>query len=307
MRIIYLGNNQRGITCLESLVKSHHEVVLAVAQTGEEQGWYQSIDEKARELDIPIEISNKPNSPEFLKKIREDKPDLAVMCGYSRIVGREFLDIPKYGAINLHASKLPFYRGAAPLNWALINGEREIGLSIYQVDEGIDTGPIYAQRTFEVKEDDTIKNVLDKTLEIYPLLLIEVCDGIEKGSLKPIPQDLEQGTYFTKRHPKDGKLNFENMTASEIHNKVRALTHPYPGAFFVFEGKKYFIWESGKENRDYHGIPGRIGARHEDGVTVIAKDRGIRLKRVQKESEEETEAQKIFKRTGLDLIDKKNE
>ena len=303
MKIVYFGNNQRGIACLEALVNSKHQVIRAVAQTGESSGWYQSIEEKARELGIPAETRNNPNSSDFLKKLREDSPDLVVMCGYSKIVRGDLLSIPKHGAINLHASKLPFYRGAAPLNWALINGEKEIGLSIYQVDEGIDTGPIYAQRTFEVGENDSIKDVLEKTLEIYPPLLLKVCSDIEKGAL-PTPQDPNQGTYFTKRHPEDGILDFEIMTASEIHNKVRALTHPYPGAFFILNETKFFVWKTSLENRNYHGVSGRISARHKDGVTVVAKDRGIRLERVQKEHEEETNANKVFKKTGINLVER---
>jgi len=227
---------------------------------------------------------------------------LIVMCGYSKIIGQEILQLPLEGCINLHASKLPRYRGAAPLNWALINGEKEIGLSIYKVDRGIDTGDIYAQETFEVSEDFTIRDALDKTLKIYPRMLLEVCDKIENGTIYPISQDPNEGTYFTKRRPKDGEFNWASDTAEQVHNKTRALTHPYPGAFFIHNGKKYFVWKSNLERKNYYGIPGRVAARHSDGgVTVIAKDRGVRLTKVQEQEQDEKPARDLFK-TGEDLI-----
>ncbi len=300
MRIIYMGNNERGIACLKALAKSKHEVVYAVAQTGGE-GWYSSIDNAAKDLQIPCSIVDNPNEDSFLERMGELSLDLVVMCGYSKIVGKKFRSIPKKGCINLHASKLPNYRGAAPLNWALINGEREIGLSIYFVDGGIDTGPIIVQEVIGVGEGDTINDVLKKTLEIYPKMLLEVCDMIEKGTVKAKEQNLDEGTYFTKRRPKDGEIKWDSMTDEDVYNLVRALTNPYPGAFFSYGGKKVFVWGARLEKKNFHGIPGRVATRRGGGVVVVAKNRGIRITRIQLEGKDEDDAKEVFK-VGEDLI-----
>lgn len=279
MKIVYAGNNQRGIECLKALNDSRHDIIYAIAQSGE-NGWYSSIHKTAENLRIPFSIEDKPNNPEFLKKLESLKPDLTVMCGYSKIVCKKFREIPKNGCINLHASALPFYRGAAPLNWALINGEKEIGLSIYEVNDGVDTGPIIAQEKFSVGLEDTIKDVLKKTLEIYPKMLLRVCDDFERGIIEKKLQNLNEGSYFTKRFPKDGEINWETMTDLQIHNLVRALTKPYPGAFFYQNNKimKTYVWETELEKRDFFGIPGRVAKKEGNDIIVIAKNRGIKLK-----------------------------
>ena len=224
------------------------------------------------------------------------------MCGYSRIVKKKFLEIPKYGCINLHASLLPDYRGAAPLNWALINGEKNIGLSIYFVDDGIDTGPIISQEIIRVSIKDNIMNVLKKTLKIYPKILLQVCDDIENRTVIAKPQDREDGSYFTKRFPKDGRIDWESMTDFQVYNLIRALTHPYPGAFFYYKGNKVFVWEAKLEKRNYYGVSGRVATRRKGDIVVIAKNRGLRIKKVQMDGKKEVNAEKLFTRVGEDFI-----
>ena len=301
MRVVYLGHNRRGITCLEALHSSPFEVVYAVGLEGE-SGWYSSILDTAKSLGIPCSAERQPNDETFLKKVRKLEPDLVVMCGYSKIVGKAFRQIPHHGCINLHASKLPFYRGAAPLNWALIKGEKEIGLSIYQVDGGIDTGPIIAQATFEVTPDMTIKEVLEKSLELYPPLLLEVCDQFAAGTITSHPQNLDEGSYFTKRYPRDGEFSWESSSDQEIYNLVRALTKPYPGAYFNYQGQRVYVWAASLEKRNYRGVPGRVATRQGGGVVVIAKNRGLRLEQVQVEEKPALPARDVFKRVGEDLV-----
>jgi methionyl-tRNA formyltransferase len=303
MKIVYAGNNQRGIACLEVLAHSdRHNVVYAMAQKGE-SGWYSSIGQIADELSVPNSIIENPNSPEFLEKLRGLSPELVVMCGYSKIVGADFRKIPKYGCINLHASALPFYRGAAPLNWALINGEREIGLSIYQVDKGIDTGPILAQTKFEVGFRDTIRDVSERVLEIYPEMLLRVCDDIELGRANPQPQDLNSGSYFTKRRSEDGRIIWNLMEDVQIHNLVRALSPPYPCAFFYrgSGGQKIKVLEADVERKEYRGISGRVAVKDDEGIVVIAKNRGVRLKRMETIDGKEANLGGLKFRAGEDL------
>lgn len=301
LNVVYMGHNKRGITCLKKLNQSDHNIELAVGQSGE-NGWYKSIENTAKELEIPFTKKDEPNEKSFVKKLKELSPDLIILCGYSKYIGKRIREIPTHGCINLHAGLLPNYRGAAPLNWALINGEEKIGLSIIFIDDGIDTGPIASQETIKVSKEDTIRDILPKTLDIYPDMLIDVLNKIEKGTLNIKEQDRDEGSYYTNRIPKDGLFDWRYNTDKEIFNLVRALTHPYPGAFFIHPEKgKIYVWEAELESRDYFGISGRVATKRKNGIVVIAKNRGLRINKVQIEGKEETNPKKLFN-IGEDLV-----
>lgn len=301
MKIIYMGNNKRGVACLNALNESHHEILLSIGQTGS-NGWYTSIKEEANKLGIDYVHSDNPNNSRLISRLSSLNPDVIVMCGYSKIVGKKIRKIPGKGCINCHAGKLPEYRGAAPLNWAMINGEEEIGLSIYFVDGGIDTGPIIKQEIINVQLTDTIRDILEKTLRIYPKMLLEVLEDLENESFNSISQDPNQGFQYTKRYPRDGLIDWEQMTDVKIYNLVRALTHPYPGSFFYYNGKKVYVWNASLEKKNYFGIPGRVASRKGAGVVVIAKNRGVRILTVQPEGKDEIPADEFFTRNGMDLV-----
>ena len=120
----------------------------------------------------------------------------------------------------------------------------------------------------------TIKEVLDKSLKLYPKMLLEVCDKFEASTVSAQPQNLDEGSYFTKRYPHDGEFFWHTSSDQDIYNLVRALTQPYPGAYFTHQEQRVYVWEAGLERREYHGVPGRVATRQGAGVVVIAKNRG---------------------------------
>lgn len=304
MRIIYAGNNMRGIICLEELIKGGENIVAAIAHPieKEEGGYYQSIKATAEKHRIPVFQPKDVNSKDFIDIVKNKiHPDLMIMVGYSQLVREELYSVFPLGCLNLHASPLPFYRGAAPLNWLLINGESQGAISIINVDSGIDTGDIIAQKSFEIKPEDNIRTLTEKVNKLYPPLLIETLRKIKEGSVVRKKQNPDEGSCFTRRFPRDGKINWVNMSCEDIHNLVRALTKPYPGAFTFYEGKKVFIWETQLLKTDFFGIPGRIAYIKGKDVAIIAKDRGILITSAGYGFEEKVPPSKIFKKVGSDL------
>jgi len=300
MNIVYYGNNNRGKRILEVLCGTKHTILHAFGQDAEE-GWYDSIEDTAKKNFIPYQNLNYPNQEEHWSLVEKLKPDLGIMCGFSKYMGKRIRSIPKHGIINLHASKLPNYRGAAPLNWAIINGESEVGLSIYFIDKGIDTGPIVAQETIDIDENTTIADLLPITLDLYSKMIVEVCALIDQGNFKAVVQDLNKGSYYTKRRPKDGLIIWGKQTDKEIHNLVRALTKPYPCAYIETDNTKINVVRTEIEAKNYHGIPGRIATRKKDGIVVIAKNRGIKIKVIEVDGVGEMKASEYFKKVGIDL------
>jgi len=303
VRILFAGNNKRGVVCFEHLLNKGFNVVAAISHppVNEEGGHYSSIREVVTKSKIPLYHPVNINSKDFVEIIRTViRPDLIVLVGYAQLIKEKILGIPKHGCINLHASPLPYYRGAAPLNWMLINGEKKGALSIIKVDEGVDTGDILKQITFDIKKDYDINNLIAISLKEYPNMLCDVIAEIANGKCKSIKQDSKSGSYFTKRFPRDGYINFSLMTAEQIHNKIRALTKPYPGAFSFYNKNKVFFLKSSLIETNYLGIPGRIAAKNENSMIVICKDRGICLEKIEIENKSIDQNLKLFK-VGTDF------
>lgn len=304
LKILFAGHNMRGIRCLEALVRHYGSVVAAISHppSAESKGYYQSIRRMAQGLNVPVFSPENINSSDFQTFIFNDlKPDIMIMAGYSYLIHKSFYSRFPKGCLNLHASPLPHGRGAAPLNWALIRGEKRWGISIIDIDSGIDTGDILAQSFFDISQSDTIKTLTDRVNELYLSLLIETLEKIGRADAVRIIQNPDEGSYFTKRFPKDGLIDWASMTAEDVHNIVRALTKPYPGAFTHFKGQKTIIWETELLRVDYRGIPGRIAAKRKEGVVVIAKDRGILIKAVGVGDQDHMSPGTFFGGVGSDL------
>lgn len=237
MRFIYAGKGRRSLVCLEYLVSHNYNPALVVGQQGDESGLIAF----AKNQGIPTMISEDINSDDEIEKLKKVKPDLLILGGFSQIIKSPVINLSTLGTINLHGGKLPEYRGASVLNWQIINGEKTGGISIIFVDEGIDTGDIIAQATFPIDDHDTIKEVVDKTLKLFPPMLLNVVQKLETGSIQRSKQ-LSKGKYWRKRRSEDGYFDPKTMTSRQVYNFVRALTKPYPGAFTNYHGKKIIVW-----------------------------------------------------------------
>jgi len=282
MRIIFAGNNFRAYECLNYLVKKNIYPSLVIAHKKEEKSQYfKNIKYLARNLKIKCFSPSNINSivsKNFIKKI---KPDLMVLCGYSQnILKKEIFQIPKYGTWNLHASDLPKYRGAAPLNWAIINNEKKIGISIIEVDRTIDGGDILSKKFIKLKKNETIKTLTEKVNKIYPKMLFNEIIKLKKGKIKKIKQKNNNATYFSKRYPDDSFLDFKNLTANQIEKIINASTYPYTSAFFFYKKKKFSVNANTKILKNNFGIPGRIIKRDRNSLTVVCKKYAIRLNEI---------------------------
>jgi methionyl-tRNA formyltransferase len=243
-----------------------------VGHAGSEAGELAGI---AREAGLPYRAPKRPNGEETLAWARGLGCRLAVMSGYSRIVRKAFLDAFADGVINLHGGPLPHYRGGSPLNWQILRGEREIGISVMFTDEGVDTGPVLARDSFPLGPDEAIDEVVAKTLPRFERLLLGVLEARRRGALRPEPQDPASARYFARRLPEDGFIDWCAMTARQVHDLVRALSGSYPGAFTFHRGRKVVLERTRMLSETIIAPPGRVLARRADGVEVACADRAL--------------------------------
>lgn len=283
MHILYIGSKDRGVRCLDALCEAGHDVaaVVTTAGTDPDAFWSGSVNEAAAARDIPIYEPDNINDPGVVSELDSYDIDLTVMSGYNQILGEKVLGVPSHGTINLHAGELPAYRGGSPMNWAIINGEREGVATIHYATTQVDAGDVIVEHPYPIHDDDTIADVRDRTLEIFPEMLLEVVDDIEHGAVDSRSIDISEGTYWGSRKPQDGRIRWSEMTARNVYDFVRALTHPYPGAFTTRDGERLYIWEASKLDRMVQHTPGRVMMRQGDGRVVAAKDRGLLLQTVQ--------------------------
>lgn len=298
-----MGNNPRGVACLRALIENEKTIAAVIAHPIDKES--PKSGKTVREIaicnSIPLHQFENINHPDSIEIVSNYEADLIVMAGYNQILKKPFLNIPPLGCINLHGGKLPEYRGVAPLNWQMINGETTFGTAILFVDEGIDTGDIILQSSFQVSEEETIKNVIEKTMKIFPSELLKAIDQIEGGTVKRQKQDPMAGCYYTRRYPMDGEIHWDVMSAKQIYNLIRALTHPYPGAFTYYKGKKLYIWKASLLLENIKGIPGRVCLKRKNGIVVIAKDKGLLLETVQVQGNDVSTPASILK-LGIDLV-----
>ena len=275
MNIIYFTKGIRGSICLEHVLENGFQIGAVIAVVPENE--IQILSERFK---FPVVFLEKINSPESVAQLKQLGGDLFVLCGYNKIIKNQVIDIPSLGTINLHGGKLPEYRGAAPINWQIINGEKTGGCSIIYVDEGIDTGDIIAQEIYPISSEDTHASILEKTLQIFPRLLIDVLRQVEDGTVNAIPQDPRTGGYFGRRYPHDSLIHWESMTDLEVHNLVRGMHGPYPSAYSFKDGEKIEFEKTAVLVDTVSGSPGIVVQIRGREVIVMARNRGLLIKEI---------------------------
>ena len=274
MRIVYFGNGIRGEICLEKLLSASKNIVGIVGHTNDS-----GIIQIAKNKHVPCMSPAKSDEDKFTQWIQQVNPELIILSGYNKILKRNILNIPPMGVINLHGGKLPEYRGTAPINWQLINGESKGGFSILFTDEGIDTGAVIRSCEFGIGINDSASDLVERSLKWFPDALLNVVNEFEsKGNVESKKQDESKAVYYTRRYPEDGQIGWKYMKAREVHNLVRALVPPYPGAFTFLNGQKIIINETELLNEEIKGVPGRIPLKRKNGAITIAADKGLLIK-----------------------------
>ncbi len=245
-RVVFFGTPAFAIPALENLLQGCEEVVAVVTQPDREKGRGRKVvPSPVRELTLqqglPVFQPGKVKEEAFKEKIKDLQPDLFVVVAYGQILPKSLLEIPKHGAVNVHASLLPKYRGAAPIPWAILNGEKGTGITTMMMDEGMDTGDILLQTEIPIRDDETSETLHDRLALVGAQLLLETVKGMKAGSVHPIPQDHSKATYASPLKKEDGKIDW-SKEAKEIDRQVRAL-NPWPGAFTEWNGQLLKIYK----------------------------------------------------------------
>lgn len=216
---------------------------------------------------VPVLKVRNLNSPASIDRLKEIDPDLLVVVGWTRLLSAQVLDIPANGAVGFHASLLPENRGRAPVNWALIRGERVGGNTMMLLDAGTDTGGIVDQVLIPFSDDDTCATIYDRVADAGAEMLMRNLDALADGHARSVSQDPDGGTANGKRTPEMGVIDWRRSSA-ELHNWVRAQTRPYPGAFGTLAGQRVRLWSSTVAEKGRVGSPGRVLAADDNGLLI---------------------------------------
>jgi UDP-4-amino-4-deoxy-L-arabinose formyltransferase/UDP-glucuronic acid dehydrogenase (UDP-4-keto-hexauronic acid decarboxylating) len=245
MRTVVLAYHDVGCAGIRSLIDHGYEVVgvFTHADDPEEAGWFESVAELAARRDIPVFAAADLNDPIWIARIRAMAPEIIFSFYYRHLIGPEILGIPAAGCLNLHGSLLPGYRGRAPANWALVNGETETGVTLHYMTDRPDAGDIVCQAPVAIAPDDTGETLNGKLAAAAARMLDEYLPQIKGGTAPRAPQDESKASYFGRRGPADGEIDW-TQDSVRIANLVRAVTRPYPGAFSHTVKEKLIIWEA---------------------------------------------------------------
>lgn len=279
-RAVVFAYHNVGVRCLSVLLAHGVDVALVLTHRDNpnENIWFDSVQQLAELHGIPVITPDNPNQPEVVEQIRALQPDFFFSFYYREMLKRELLEIPQFGALNMHGSLLPKYRGRVPVNWAIIHGETETGATLHYMTEKPDNGDIVAQQAVPILSDDTAHEVFQKVTVAAEIALNNVLPALLAGTAPREKQDLSKGAYFGGRKPEDGIIDW-SQSAQQIHNLVRAVAPPYPGATTMLMGKPMRILQtlvtkctaSGKEKPAFYVKDGKAYAICGSGVLRVAR------------------------------------
>ncbi|MDH4164511.1 MAG: methionyl-tRNA formyltransferase [Nitrospirota bacterium] len=269
MRLVYMGTPQFAVPALQALRDAGHDIAAVVTRTDKPAGRGKvltppPVKTAAIGMGIPVHQPRRVREPECIGTLRSIAPEAIVVAAYGQILPREILTLPKLGCINIHASLLPAGRGAAPINWSIINGDKEAGITIMQMDEGMDTGAILLQGAIPIDPSDTGGSLTEKMSLLGAELIVKALPLIASGALKPLPQDHDRATLAPLLKKEDGQIDW-SLPAIEIHNRVRGLS-PWPGAYGFVEGRMIKILSSGIAEGTAE--PGMLAEQDKDSLVV---------------------------------------
>jgi methionyl-tRNA formyltransferase len=298
MILVFCGTPQFAVPTLESLVAASHSVPLVVTQPDRPRGRGMElaaspVKDAAIRLGVPVvQPAAIKNNAEFRGQLEALHPDAIIVVGYGRIIPQWMIDLPQYGNLNLHASLLPKYRGAAPIQWAIANGESITGVTTMRIDAGLDTGDILMQREMAILPDDTAETLAPRLASDGAELMIETLRGLETGQVKPTPQDHSRATLAPILKKEDGRMDF-SRTASELFNRMRGF-RPWPGAFTTFKGKNMQVHRAEPVVNADRFPPGSIAVHDARVVVECGQDTALNLIEVQLDGKRRMSAQELI-------------
>lgn len=279
MRFLFMGTAEFACPTLRALVASAHEALAVVTQPDRPRGRGRQpamtpVKQVALEYELPILQPVSLRRKSVRESLSAYQPDVIVVVAYGNILPAKVLALPPYGCVNLHGSLLPKYRGAAPINWALINGETESGYTIIQMDEHVDTGPMLSMEAFDVPPDEDAISLGQRMAELGANGMVRALDALEKGALQAKAQPEEGASYAPKLTRELGRLDWQ-QSAWSLHNRVRGLV-PWPGCTAMYGDMEVKIWRTTvDEAPSPGGVPGTVVSVDADGVRVACGDRHV--------------------------------
>ena len=289
MKIIYMGTPDFAVAPLEAILKAGHEVTAVVTQPDRQKGrgrevQYSPVKECALSYGIPVLQPLKIKEEDAVEELRKYPADIFVVAAFGQLLSEEILNMPRLGCINIHASLLPAYRGAAPIQWCVINGEEKTGVTIMQMAKGMDTGDILLQKEVVLDEKETGGSLFDRLMETGAELIVEVLPKIEAGELTPVVQKEELATYAGKITKDMGNIDFAK-SAVTIERLIRGL-NPWPSAFTHYKGKILKIWEADVVSECANAenpVPGTVIAMDKESFTLATGEGVLRIRSLQPE------------------------
>ena len=303
MRIVFMGTPDIAAGVLKVLINSDHEISCVVTQPDKPNGrgngiTFSPVKKLALENGIEVLQPLKASAPEFEDKLKEYNPDIIVVVAFGQILKKNILELAKYGCVNVHASLLPKYRGASPIQWAVINGEKETGITIMQMDPGIDTGDIILQEKVTLAEDETAGSLFDRLTELAGPVLLRALSLIEEGKAEFIPQNNDEASYVSMLNKSMGKLDF-SLGSIELERLIRGLI-PWPGAFTFVNGKMLKIWKAciSSEEDNVDAAPGQIRITN-NALFIGTADRPLEILELQTEGKKRMPAYDFLRGTAI--------
>ncbi len=284
MKIVFMGTPDFAVASLEQLVR-HHEVLAVVTQPDKKKGRgkaiaFPPVKEKAIELDIPVYQPVKVRDEEFVAFLKKLNPDCIVVAAFGQLLPESILNIPKYGCINVHASLLPKYRGAAPIQWSIIDGEEKTGVTTMYMARGLDTGDMLLKEEVVLESKENANTLHDKLAKVGGTLIVKTLEGLEGGSIERKVQDDSLSCYASMIHKEFGKIDWSKKTAKEIERLVRGL-YEWPSAYTYFKGKILKIWEADIARGNTEFKPGQVIEVTKKSIAVQCRKDAVVLKEVQ--------------------------
>jgi len=285
-RILFFGYSEVGYECLSLLLERGDDVVALITHEDNpnEKIWFKTPAVAAREQGVAVFTPENVNTPEWRDRIAALQPDLILSVYYRHMIGTRILALPRLGAWNMHGSLLPKYRGRAPINWAVLHGERRIGMTLHRMVKAPDAGAMVDQEGVDIGPRDTAEQAFRKVLPCARKVLARQIDALLAGTAKETPQDEAQATYFGGRKPEDGRIDW-TRTSDQVFNLIRAVTDPYPGAFADVGPARLMVWWADTDTPATRALyaesnrPGEILSL--DPLVVAAGDGALELTRTE--------------------------
>ena len=302
MKIIFMGTPDFAAASLEALIDSRHEIQAVVTQPDKPKGRKGELTPSpvkvvAEEKGIKVYQPLKVRDEEFVKTLRTYNPDVIVVVAFGQIIPLSILQMPKFGCVNIHGSLLPKYRGAAPIQWAVLDGEKETGITTILMDEGIDTGDILLKKTIQIDTDETSGSLFDKLMALGAKTILETLDELEKGSLTPTKQG-ESPTAYAKMLTKAMGLIDFTRSAKELDCFVRGMD-PWPSAYTLLAGKTLKLWKV--RAVDGSGKAGSVIEIGKESFTIACGEGAIEVLEVQLEGKKRMSAGDFLKGSTLNI------